>query len=230
MNPVEMGLSRMFTNPETSTKQMSRALVLAKPFISHEKHQRLRHLMEVHPYNKGNNWQDYGLDISHAMLTSDALIKTGFIPAPTAGRKTLIFSAASNASLMEHIMQKSLGDEYRVIAGDLANVKRLSKSESPIRADDMFLPFPENSLDAVIDYMGASWYEANEDIAKKGKTHHIDELYREYRRVLRPGRPLIVEQFTANMVDKGNNGSCYRGFSYYKEFHVGEVMFRAYFK
>lgn len=173
---------------------------------------RTRHAKIGTIYSPGgilSEWGEPELQHETAEKIADVLIGSELLPRPKDGEdRILIVSPSANKGINEHVLQQRLGDHYKVISGDIAEVKRLAgNTADPVRLDASFLPFPDESTDVIFDIMGAAWHEAADDLSNAdshGK--RIRDLFRRYYKKLTE-RGIIIVDDDASLNDKGTTGS-----------------------
>lgn len=99
---------------------------------------------------------------------ANTILSANILPVPLDSNDApLIVSLSSFVGLNEGVLAekiRQLGLPYRVIAGDISNVKRLKSKAIAVRFDASFLPLQKNSIAAMIDLQGAIWHEAYHDL------------------------------------------------------------------
>ncbi len=227
---MEAVLTGRLLGKKTNIAALSNFYVALMDYMTSEKKLRLRHLINTEPYEEEGSFEKWGWSVEAAKSQALVLLQSEVLPKPKNGEKVIIFSPSANASATESILQDVLGNSYEVVSGDLADVVRVDKTTRPIRADASFIPFANNSIDVVYDNLGAMWYEAHQSESEKTTTH-IENLFKEYGRVLRENGMVVVDGSTAHLIDNamiGRNGI--EGF-FYRDFHnLNNLSLRVYYK
>ena len=187
-----------------------------------------RRLREALSYEAGewrSSWSK--LDTRYrveALLTIAILKMSQAVPKPASDRKIIFLSPSANNGYIEGLMQKTWGNKYLIIAADLVDVNKLSRGfigrgAKPLRSDGARLPFANSSVDLIFDRAGAMYYEAKWDRENpQNNGSNTLQLFETYRRVLRPGSPLIIDQNTSYdnstgpLVDDALHGQKPKGF------------------
>jgi len=164
-------------------------------------------------YGNEGKLRDWGrldpLTQQDALLTAQMLKRNQVIPAPKAkGEKIVILSPSSNVGFYEAMIKAAFGNEYIVIAGDIAEVERFKHGEAThVQLDANLLPFPNQSLHVIFDRQGALWHAAYADLQAR-TTVNTSRLFEEYHKKLQYGGLLITDQQviaklpTAPMIDR----------------------------
>jgi ribosomal protein L21 len=126
------------------------------------------------------------------------LIASRILPTPDqVGGEVQVVSASANKGEFEKHLKKRLGKGYRVWAGDIAKIERVEGSQAKsVQLDASFLPFRDESVHVLIDFLGALWHEAyaDERAGKRGeKTTNLETIIDHYRKKISPGGVLIVD-------------------------------------
>ncbi|MBN1262806.1 MAG: hypothetical protein JW991_00440 [Candidatus Pacebacteria bacterium] len=122
------------------------------------------------------------------------LIENGVFPSPDKGRRVTIVSVAANSGYLEMRLKERLGENYLVVAGDIADVPREFGSRAvPARFDAARLPFMQGSIDVLIDLLGAAWHEALADEREGNGGFFFKQIIARYCLHLRPGGLLIID-------------------------------------
>lgn len=185
--------------PQREVVDIKMALDDLQSFIPMDKYRRLSHLARAKCYSPSGNYSKWGWRTDRARAQAEVLIKSKILPEPKGEEKVVILSPSANASGAEFIMQKVLGNKYVVIASDLEDVARVDNSIRPLRADASFLPFPDESVNVIYDWLGALWYEAH--TANRNRNEDVPLLFQEYSRVLKKGGIIVVDAGTGNKVN-----------------------------
>lgn len=149
-------------------------------------------------YEHGGDLGDWGkldpLTQQDALITAQTLKKSGVIPIPRKkGEKIVVLSPSSNIGFYEAMIRATFGNNYVVVAGDIANIERLGFGQAAhIQFDAKVLPFPDDSLNVVFDRQGALWHAAYTDL--QAGSIHTQELFKEFHAKLRYGGLLITDQ------------------------------------
>lgn len=133
-----------------------------------------------------------------AEKTAETIISANILSAPLNPQDVpVLVSLSSNVGITEKVLAEKLGKSYRVIAGDIANVKRIPSDAIPMQFDASFLPFRENSIAAMIDFQGAIWHEAYDDLTKgynaTTKADNLLDIFARLRTSLIEGGVIIVD-------------------------------------
>ena len=127
--------------------------------------------------------------------TISLLVANNILPVPKDNsQKITIFSPSSNTGFFESALKEELGDQYIIIASDLADLRnRYTEGEQlKIRADAYFPPLENNSIDVIFDRRGAMWHSANID-EELGNRENVMQLFEVYRNKLKEGGILIID-------------------------------------
>jgi len=158
-----------------------------------------RHKDTAVMYEPGGGLQDWGsLDTAtrtHALKTANLLKETGIIKPPKPGQKGIIVSPSANIGIYEQLIRGAFGDNYVVVAGDLADIKRFKVKDGAreARFDAAFLPFAASTVDTIFDRAGAMWHEAFTDVKNQTDANTL-RLFQEYRRALKVQGCVVIEQ------------------------------------
>lgn len=154
-------------------------------------------------YRKGGVYYDWGVNktyIEKQTKIADEIYGRGIIPQPKDGKKTIILSTSANSGYAEARLQDKLGTEnYLVISADVEIPETRYGNNVRMQHNAQELPFRPQSVDVVIDTLGAFFYafHDNFEVFKK--------LIEEYFQVLNEGGLFII--------DKGD----YEGFNQYSD-------------
>lgn len=137
-------------------------------------------------------------NIKIAEEIAETITSANILPAPLNSQDVpTLVSLSSNVGINEKALAKKLGNSYKVIAGDIANVKRVTSGARPMQLDASFLPFRPDSISAIIDLQGAIWHEAYEDLIKgyntKTEAKNLLDIFARLRPSLREGGIIIVD-------------------------------------
>ncbi len=130
---------------------------------------------------------------------TDTIVSSNILPSPINSEDVpILVSLSSNVGLTEKTLSEKLGKSYKVIAGDISDVKRVQSEAIPIRFDASFLPFKPESISAMIDFQGAIWHEAFHDFAvgyNTGNTNadNLLDIFARLRKSLREGGVIIID-------------------------------------
>lgn len=124
------------------------------------------------------------------------MIESRILPTPATPQENIIIvSTSSNRGIIEGELASQLGPQYKIVAGDITNISREANKASPVRLDALFLPFIDNSIDVIIDILGAAWYEANFDLLNPAlRGLNTKKLFLEYRNKLSDRGMVIIDE------------------------------------
>jgi len=148
---------------------------------------------------RGQEWAEMTpVSLKTAEEIAETIIFANILPAPLNPQDVLVLvSLSSNVGINERVLAEKLGNSYKVIAGDVADVQRLPSGATPMRFDASFLPFKENSIAAMTDFQGAIWHEAFEDLTKgynqKTEADNLIDIFARLKPSLREGGVIIVD-------------------------------------
>jgi len=179
-----------------------------------------RHAVTMQQYDKSSTeiLGRWGLlhipNVRQRETTVDTVINADVLPLyHPSGRPPLLVSVSANTGLYEQVFTQRLADRgirYRVIAGDMSDIRRVSSDAVPFRFDASFMPFASGSVAAIFDRLGAIWHEAAADLnalflpsyslygrnsrAKYRTTNHTLNMFQHHRDMLQVGGVIIVDE------------------------------------
>lgn len=160
-----------------------------------------RHKKVKQQYSLGSKMaEDWGEVTPHRIKLAETAVQTiissNILPSPAHANDTqVLVSLSSNTGLTEKILAEKLGASFTVISSDLQK-ERLPGAPNPIIADASFLPVKPNSVSAMIDFQGAIWHEAYDDLTKpyeERTAENLLDIFSRLRTSLRPGGVIIVD-------------------------------------
>lgn len=113
------------------------------------------------------------------------------------GRNKVLYSPTANTAEIENELVNCLGDNIKIIAGDMSDVSPASSNLTFVMLNAKQSPLPNASVDILLDWRGASWHS----VIDPGSIRRVANLYEEYRRILKPDGYVIIDRQTAENMD-----------------------------
>ncbi len=147
-----------------------------------------RHRNIAQAYSSGGVLEGWGDTIKEIPLVAqeiaDTIVSSGILPQSLGNKdKSFFISLSANSGLYEKALAEKLSKSYKIIAGDIANVKIVQSEAEPVRLDASFLPFKPESVAAMLDLKGAIWHEACKDL-ENNSTENVLEIFARLRTTL----------------------------------------------
>lgn len=147
---------------------------------------------KIIPYERNDGfgmWPRMNPSYAQDAITTAKIIKESKLVPES---DSVIFSPSAFSGLFEEALCMVFEHKIPVIASELARTQRAHALQN-IRANSLFIPLPNESVNLVFDRAGALWYECDYATGNKKIPSYILPQFDEYRRILKPGGALLIE-------------------------------------
>ncbi len=151
------------------------------------------------------NWQDHqlGRDREFSELF-DALKGDGLFSKDNKRERKRVYFPAANRQLETRVFADHC-DDVLFVGGDMvrsavAEGKTRTKSQNAdfVVADGFRVPFEDESLDAIIDIAGASWYALEPHSPGESSRDNFKSLLHEWHKALGPSGVVVLDDYFGN--------------------------------